>query len=145
MTTITLYLSLFVMCFLAATILPFSSEAVLAGLLAGSAQSWAGLIAVASIGNVLGSATNWLIGRGLSAARTHPRFPVDAAKLQRAETWYRRWGRWSLLASWVPVVGDPLTIVAGFLREPLWIFLLLVAIAKTARYIAVAAIAAQWV
>lgn len=141
----TIYLSLFATSFLAATILPFSSEAVLAGLLAGSAQSWAGLITVASIGNVLGSATNWLIGRGLSASRTHPRFPVDAVKLQRAENWYRRWGRWSLLASWIPVIGDPLTIVAGFLREPLWIFLLLVAIAKTARYIAVAAIAAQWV
>ena len=144
MTAFGIYLSLFVTSFLAATILPLASEAVLVGLLATSQLPWAVLIAVASIGNILGSLTNWGIGRGLSLARTHPRFPVDAGKLEQAERWYRRWGCWSLLASWVPVIGDPLTIAAGFLREPFWIVLLLVSIAKFGRYLAVAAVAANW-
>ncbi len=145
MTSSAVYLSLFVMSFLAATILPLSSEAVLAGLLAAGNEPWAILITVASIGNILGSVTNWFIGRGLSLVRTHPRFPVDGKSLARAESWYRRWGCWSLLLSWVPVVGDPLTIAAGFLREPLWVFVLLVSIAKIGRYLAIAALTANFV
>jgi membrane protein YqaA with SNARE-associated domain len=144
-TSLGIYLSLFVTSFLAATILPMSSEAVLAGLLAASSQPWIVLIAIASAGNILGSLTNWGIGRGLALAREHPRFPVDRAKLARAENWYRRWGCWSLLLSWVPVIGDPLTIAAGFLREPFWIVLALVSIAKIGRYLVIAAIVAKWV
>ena len=144
MTSAAIYLSLFATSFLAATILPMSSEAVLLGLLAASKEPWWALIAVASVGNVLGSLANWGIGRGLSAMRTHPRFPVDSAKLARAEGWYRKWGCWSLLLSWVPIIGDPLTVIAGFLREPLPVFLLLVTIAKVGRYLVIAAVAAQW-
>ncbi len=145
MTSLGIYLSLFVTSFLAATILPMSSEAVLAGLLAASSEPWAILIAIASAGNILGSLTNWGIGRGLAMAREHPRFPVDREKLARAEGWYRRWGCWSLLLSWVPVIGDPLTIAAGFLREPFWIVLALVSIAKIGRYLVIAAVVARWV
>ncbi len=145
MTSLGIHLSLFVTSFLAATILPMSSEAVLAGLLAASAEPWFVLIAIASAGNILGSLTNWGIGRGLALAREHPRFPVDRTKLAKAENWYRRWGCWSLLLSWVPVIGDPLTIAAGFLREPFWIVLALVSIAKIGRYLVIAAIVAKWV
>jgi membrane protein YqaA with SNARE-associated domain len=63
-------------------------------------------------------------------------FPIKQRALERAEGWYRRFGRWTLLLSWTPVVGDPLTMIAGVLREPLWSFLLIVGIAKTGRYLA---------
>ncbi|MDH7797923.1 MULTISPECIES: YqaA family protein [unclassified Beijerinckia] len=139
------YATLFATAFLAATILPFSSELVLVGYLATSDRPWAMLIAVASLGNVLGSITNWALGRGLNLFRERRWFPVDARALARAERWYHRYGRWSLLLSWVPIIGDPLTVIAGFLREPLWIFILIVGVVKVARYLVVAAAVAGFV
>jgi len=82
---------------------------------------------------------NWLIGRRIEAFAGRRWFPASPQMLDRATAWYRRYGRWSLLLSWAPVVGDPLTLVAGVLREPLWSFVALVAVAKTARYLTVAA------
>lgn len=70
--------------------------------------------------------------------------PGQPARLDRAQAWYRRFGRWSLLASWVPIIGDPLTVVAGMLREPLPSFLLLVTIAKAGRYLVLAAVLRTW-
>lgn len=96
------------------------------------------LILVASIGNILGSTANWVLGRGIERFRDRPWFPVRPAALGRATGWYRRYGRWSLLLSWVPIIGDPLTVVAGVLREPLWSFVAIVAVAKVMRYLAVA-------
>lgn len=133
--------SLFAAAFLAATILPFSSEAMLAGALLGSEQSWATLIAVASLGNILGSVVNWALGRAIAQARPTRWLKADPKRLARAQLWYQKWGRWSLLLSWVPIIGDPLTVVAGLLREPLIVFLPLVAVAKVGRYLAVAAAA----
>jgi membrane protein YqaA with SNARE-associated domain len=69
---------------------------------------------------------------------------VRRETIARAEKWYHRYGRWSLLLSWLPFIGDPLTIVAGVLREPFSVFFALVALAKTARYFAVAAITFGW-
>lgn len=66
-------------------------------------------------------------------------FPVKKSSLERASGWYRRYGRWSLLLSWMPLFGDALTVIAGVLREPLWSFLVLVAVAKTGRYLVLAA------
>ncbi|MDB5375655.1 MAG: hypothetical protein JWR00_101 [Rubritepida sp.] len=122
----------------AATILPMQSEAVLVGLLLTDAYSPALLLLVASVGNTAGSAINWLLGRSVERYRDRRWFPVDAGKLERAQGWYRRYGRWSLLLSWVPVIGDPLTVVAGVMRERFLPFLLMVAIAKTGRYLALA-------
>lgn len=133
------YGGLFAAAFVAATILPMQSEAVLAALLAADSFPPAALIAVASVGNVLGSVVNWAIGRGIDKLHDRPWFPANPAKLDRAARWYRRYGRWSLLLSWAPIVGDPLTVVAGALREPLWSFVLIIAVAKVARYLAVAA------
>ena len=76
--------------------------------------------------------------------RDRPWFPVKPDALARAEGWYRRWGRWSLLLSWVPVIGDPLTLVAGVMREPWWSFLLLVTLAKAGRYGVLAMITLGW-
>lgn len=126
---------LFAAALLAATIFPFQSEAVLVALLLqGEHAPWL-LVAVASIGNTLGSVVNWALGRGAMHWRDRRWFPVKPAALGRAEAWYRRWGRWSLLLSWLPVMGDPLTVAAGLLRERLWVFLPLVAAAKTGRYL----------
>ena len=61
-------------------------------------------------------------------------FPVKPAQLVKAQQWYGRFGRWSLLAAWVPIIGDPLTLVAGIMREPLWRFVAIVGLAKSARY-----------
>ena len=132
------YLSLFGIAFLAATIFPAQSELGLAALLAtGRFDPWL-LILVATLGNVLGSVFNWLIGRFLHGYRSRRWFPVPAKALDRAERTYRRWGIWTLLLSWVPVIGDPLTLVAGLLKAPLRLFLPLVIIAKAARYLVVA-------
>ena len=132
---------LFVLAFVAATILPAQSEAALATLVLGGTYHPALLIAVAGAGNVLGSVVNWGLGRAVDRFRDRRWFPVSAAALDRAARWYDRWGHWSLLLSWMPVIGDPLTVAAGVLREPLWRFLLVVGFAKVARYVAVAAVA----
>src|SRR5438874_1162008 len=130
---------LFLTAFAAATILPLQSEAVLAGLLLADQHSPAALVLVATIGNVLGSVVNWLLGRGIDRFRDRKWFPASPTMLDRAATRYHRYGRWSLLMSWAPVIGDPLTVVAGVLREPLWSFLAIVTIAKAGRYLVLAA------
>ncbi len=133
------YGALFLSALIAATILPAQSEAVLVGLLLGG-YSPAALLAVATIGNVLGSFINWLLGRGIARAAAAEPKPA----LERAQRWYQRYGKWSLLLSWLPIVGDPLTVVAGIMREPLPIFLLLVTVAKLGRYLVLAAITLAW-
>ena len=138
------YAGLFAAALAAATVLPVQSEVVLIPLLLGEHYPAWLLVLVASLGNTLGSAVNWALGRLLARFEHQPWFPVRRAAIARAEAWYRRHGRWTLLLSWLPVIGDPLTIVAGVLREPFPVFLLLVAIAKTARYLAVVAIAQGW-
>ncbi|WP_269931261.1 YqaA family protein [Aminobacter sp. HY435] len=145
MTSLAAYGGLFVAAFAAATLLPAQSEALLAGLVINGGYSLALLIAVATLGNVLGSLVNWLLGRQVERFRDRRWFPVGPAALARAENWYRRYGRWSLLLSWVPIIGDPLTLIAGTLKEPLWSFLALVGIAKLTRYLAVAAAAQGFV
>ncbi|MER8499353.1 YqaA family protein [Mesorhizobium sp. M1142] len=136
---------LFLTAFAAATILPLQSEAVLAGVLVAGTQSPEALILVATIGNVLGSVVNWLLGRGIDRFRDRKWFPMKPAAFDRAVARYRRYGRWSLLLSWVPVIGDPLTVVAGVLREPLWSFVAIVTIAKAGRYLALAGAVLHWI
>lgn len=138
MTALAAYAGLFIAAFVAATLLPAQSEAVLAGLLATGAQpAWA-LVAVATVGNVGGSVVNWLLGRGIERFRDRSWFPASPAALDRAQGWYRRAGKWSLLLSWAPVIGDPLTVVAGVMREPFGVFLALVTVAKLGRYLVLA-------
>jgi membrane protein YqaA with SNARE-associated domain len=144
MTNLAVYAGLFAAAFAAATIFPAQSELALAALLANGAQPAAMLIAVASVGNVLGSVLNWLLGRLAERFRGRSWFPVGAAALHRAQDWYQRYGRWSLLLSWAPFIGDPLTVAAGVMREPFWSFLTLVTVAKTARYLVLAALTLGW-
>ncbi|MHA7776203.1 YqaA family protein [Roseibium sp. M-1] len=136
-------LGLFGISFLAATLFPAGSELGLSGLIAAGTDPVIVLVAVASLGNTLGSMVNWGLGRGAAAFSDAPWFPVKPEKLEKATGWYHRYGRWSLLLSWMPVIGDPLTLAAGVLREPLWSFTLLVAFAKTARYVIVALLTLQ--
>ena len=100
------------------------------------------LIAVATLGNVLGATFNWWLGRLTENLRAKKWFPVNEKQLHKAERFYGRYGRYSLLLSWVPIIGDPITVVAGILREPLLSFVLLVTIAKCARYVFVVGLAA---
>lgn len=130
--------SLFVSALVSATILPGMSEAVLAGVLTVGVSAAAVAVAVATAGNTLGSVVNWGIGRFLAGYRDHPRFPVSPETFERYVAAFQRWGVWLLLLSWVPVVGDPLTVIAGVLRTPLWLFVAIVAVAKLARYLVVA-------
>lgn len=144
MSTLAAYGGLFLAALVAATILPAQSEAVLGGLLATGTYSPVLLILVAGTGNVLGSVVNWLLGRGVERFRGSRWFPVSDGNLDRAGRWYRRYGWWSLLFSWMPVIGDPLTVAAGVMREPFLRFLVVVSIAKFGRYIVLAALVLHW-
>jgi membrane protein YqaA with SNARE-associated domain len=129
---------LFWAAFLSATILPGSSEAVFLTLAALDRHAMALLVAVATLGNTLGSLPNWWLGRYVETWREHPRFPVKPQEFARYQGWYERYGRWSLLAAWVPVIGDPLTVMAGVMRTAVWQFTLLTGLGKLARYLALA-------
>ena len=119
---------------IAATLLPMQSEAALVALLTLKPGAVISLVAVASVGNVVGSQINWWLGTQLHRWQHRRWFPATTEQLERAQRWYQRYGRWSLLLSWMPLIGDPLTLVAGVLREPFWRFTLVVSLAKTGRY-----------
>ena len=133
-----MYIFLFISAFLAATILPAQSEGVLAYQISAAPDQIVMLIALATFGNVLGAMVNWGLGMFATRYRSRAWFPVGQDKLEIAEGRYRKFGRYSLLLSWVPFIGDPITVVAGVLREPLWSFLVLVTIAKSSRYLFIA-------
>ena len=139
-----LYLALFVSACLSATLLPGSSEAALAGAVAASGLPVWALVAVATAGNTLGALVNWLLGLLAAKGGASVKLPVSADQLARFEHLYQRYGVWSLLFSWVPVVGDPLTVLAGLARTPLLLFLPLVALGKLVRYLAVAGLVSLW-
>jgi membrane protein YqaA with SNARE-associated domain len=127
---------LFVSAFAASTILPMSSEVVLGALAASGSSQPALLLAVATAGNTLGAVVNWSIGRYAETRRSRV-ISLDEAKFQRASRWFNRWGVWCLLLSWLPVLGDPLTLVAGLLRTAFVPFIVLVLTGKAARYLVV--------
>ena len=132
-----LYLTVFSSALLAATIVPFASEIALTGALAaGGAVHW--LVLVATLGNTLGAVVNWAIGRFIERFRDRRWFPANREQLERAQAWFRRYGIWSLLFAWLPIVGEPLTVVAGAMRVHIAPFLILVAIGKGLRYVVLA-------
>ncbi len=140
----TIYGGLFLSAFLSATLLPGSSEAALVALLALGEGSPMALGAVATAGNVLGSLATWALGRVGARWRDRRWFPVGPVQYDRAVAWYARFGLWTLLFAWVPVVGDPLTLAAGALRAPLGPVLVLVTLGKAARYAFVIAAFQAW-
>lgn len=129
--------ALFGAAFGAATILPFQSEFIFAAVQLGTELPIALIILVASIGNTLGSVVNYVLGRFIESFQDSRWFPVGRRQMLLAERWYARWGVWTLLLSWAPF-GDGFTVVAGIMRTNLWLFLALVAAAKTGRYVVLA-------
>lgn len=133
-------LSLFVVALLSATLLPGGSEVLLSALATAAEPAHSALLlwAVATSGNTLGSVVNWWLGGWLlhyfPRWQSRPWFPFKADGLQRSQRWFQRYGVWSLLLAWAPVIGDGLTFVAGVMRVGLLRFVLLVAIGKGARY-----------
>ena len=135
LTLLALYGGLFLTALVAATLLPAQSELLLATLLVQSGEpAWA-LITVATLGNSAGSAVNWWLGRYLTRFQDRRWFPFSSESLRKAEGWYHRYGRWSLLLSWLPVMGDALTLAAGVMREPFASFFLITLTAKFLRYL----------
>ncbi|MCA0433741.1 MAG: DedA family protein [Proteobacteria bacterium] len=125
--------------FTSATLLPGTSEVTLLA----AAARWPGLIAtlfpVATLFNVLGSLVNWWLGRNAVRFAGRRWFPVSVAQIETAQKRFGAYGPWALLLSWVPVIGDPLTVAAGVLKVPLATFLAIVTLAKGARYAALLA------
>ena len=129
-------LGMFLAAFLAATPIPMQSELAFIAL-AASGWSIPALVIVASLGNILGSCVTYAAGRGLGGLGLWRWFRLPPEKMARAETWFARWGRWSLLLSWLPG-GDLLVLLAGTLRMPLLPFIALITLAKTGRYVVLA-------
>lgn len=127
------YLTLFISAFLSATLLPGSSEILLATLL-NQGHDELSLWMWATTGNTLGSVINWLLGRYLLKFQHHRWFPFKEHSLKKAQRWFKRYGYWSLLLAWAPVVGDGLTFIAGVMKLRFDVFIVLTAAGKGLRY-----------
>ncbi len=130
------YFGLFIAAFLAATILPLSSEIVLSALLL-SGLSPIALVAIATTGNVLGSLTNYALGYWASLEIIKKWLKISEEEFVQAEQRFVKYGLFSLCFAWVPIIGDPLTVLAGVLRIRLWLFVIFVAVGKLMRYIVI--------
>lgn len=130
------YLGILLSSFLAATLLPFSSEAVL-GFLLFKGMDPTILIGLATVGNVLGALVNYTAGFWGSTLLARRVLKLSEDDFVKAEKRFKKYGLLSLFFAWVPVVGDPLTLAAGVLRVNIPIFLLLVTAGKLARYLVV--------
>lgn len=133
--------SLFLVSFTAATVFPLSSEAFFLVLLDRS-ETASVLLIIATLGNTLGACVNWWLGTLLRREVALPSklrwLTADAGKLVRAESWFARVGKWSLLLAWAPIIGDALTVFAGVARVPLWQLALLAGTGKFCRYLVLA-------
>ncbi len=129
------HFGLFIAAFLAATILPLSSEIVLSALLL-EGLSPVTLIITATTGNVLGSLTNYALGYWAGLVAVKKWLKMSERDFMLAEQRFVKYGILSLCFAWVPVIGDPLTVMAGVLRIQLSWFLLLVTAGKLLRYVA---------
>ncbi len=131
------YLVMAATAFLAATLIPAQSELVFIGLLAAKTADPFALFVVASLANTAGSAVNWVIGKLVAdhgMERLPARLQPDPVRLAQARGFFARYGWLSLMLSWAPIIGDPVTVVAGLMRYPLWRFLAVVLVAKAVRY-----------
>ena len=131
------YLSLFTVSFLVATIIPFGSELYFATLLAKGNYNALLLLIAASTGNILGSVFNWICGYYAAYFLKKKWFPINQNQIDKATKFFSKYGKWSLLLAWVPFIGDPLTFVAGTLRYSIIPFVVLVSIGKVGRYIVI--------
>ena len=135
MNSLEAYSTLFISSFLSSTVLPGHSEITLITFILLKKYSHFLLIFFASLGNILGSVVNWYLGFYITKFVNKSWFPFKKKQLDKASSWYLKYGKWSLFFTWVPIIGDPLTIVAGIFRVPLIIFITIVSISKVLRYI----------
>ena len=131
-------LGLFFSAFLSSTILPGSSEVLLVALATQSDVSSSNLLAVATVGNTLGGMSSWLLGWII--ALRYPLTTLSKAAHRRAVDRVRQWGSPILLLSWVPILGDPLCVAAGWLRVSWLGALLFIGLGKALRYWAILAL-----
>lgn len=144
MTDTSVYLSLFLSGFIAATLVPAQSELGLGYLVINTDFSIVLLVIVASLGNTAGSILNWIIGCGIANSAIRYEKTQALPRYLSVMKWYKKFGHWTLLLSWMPIIGDPITLIAGVFNVPFKYFLTLVTIAKTLRYIFVALIAKKF-
>ncbi len=130
---IAIYSSLFFSALISATLLPGTSEVLLVGFVSQGYDAFI-LWLIATSGNTFGSSVNWLLGKYLLHYQDRPWFPFKQKSLDTYQEWFQRYGSWSLLFAWVPVIGDPLTFIAGVMRVKFILFFLLTAIGKGFRY-----------
>ena len=130
-----IYISLFTVAFMVATIVPFGSEAYFVALLSTGKYNDFLLISAASLGNVLGSVFNWVCGYYINYFIKKPWFPINNQMIDKGNKMFKKYGKWSLLLSWVPFIGDPITFVAGTLRYSFIPFIILVSIGKVGSYL----------
>ncbi len=131
--------ALFVLSFLAATILPLGSEWLLITLIFNSFDPGS-VVTVATVGNFFGACTTYGIGLWGSVFLLQKVLRIDTKQIERATALFRRYGSWTLLLSWLPIIGDPLCLVAGSLRFNFFLFSVLVFIGKLGRYAFIAAV-----
>ena len=127
------YFTLFMLSFLASTLVPIGSEWFLMAIVTKGYDPVLSLM-VATVGNTLGACTTYVIGLCGGPFFIGKILRMSDKSIQRAERFYAQYGLWSLLFSWVPLVGDPLCLVGGILRVRLVPFSVLVLVGKLARY-----------
>ena len=132
-----IYLSLLFVSFMVATIVPFGSEMYFATLISLEKYNNFLLLVSASVGNVLGSVFNWVCGYYINYFIKKSWFPIKQDKIKKGTELFNKYGKWSLLFSWVPFIGDPITFVAGTLRFSFIPFIILVSIGKVGRYLVI--------
>ena len=135
------YITLFSSSFISSTLLPGHSELILTAFIYSNKFPVLTLVLVASLGNILGSVLNWYLGFYFVKFKEKKWFPINHLQLEKASLWFTTYGKWTLFLSWVPFIGDPLTVVAGILRIPIITFLIIVSISKILRYVFISFIA----
>ena len=138
-------IGLFLSAFLAATLIPAQSELGLGYLVISTDYSMVLLVTVASLGNTIGATINWAIGRGITRSLVRLEKIRTSTCYWTVINWYKKYGQWTLMLSWAPFIGDPITVIAGIFKVPLKTFLLIVALAKTSRYVIIATFAEKFV
>ena len=127
------YVTVFFTSLLASTLIPISSEISFIAFLYKGYSPFA-LCLTATIGNTLGACINAYIGRYFTRFKSSKYFPVTEAQWQSAENYFKKYGMWSLLFSWLPIIGDALSFVAGAFKVNPYIFLIFITTGKAARY-----------
>jgi membrane protein YqaA with SNARE-associated domain len=145
MTEASALLGLFLSAFLAATLIPAQSELGLGYLVINTDYSMVLLVTVASLGNITGATINWFIGRGVARSVVSSEKTKASKRYWIVINWYKKYGQWTLLLSWARFIGDPITVIAGIFKVPLKTFLLIVALAKTSRYVLIVTFAEKFI